>query len=388
MEERKFQKIYKNKCAQYRYIPSIIQKKVNRVICLGDIHGDYELAIKMLTSAGLIRFKNNTNYYQKGGLVESNYLTNSLTKSTDVEWIGGETHVVQVGDQIDRCRPVAGMSCDNPHTTDDDEGNDIRIMEMFNELDRQAQKVGGAVISLLGNHELMNSMGYLDYVSYEGLKEFENYVDPNDKNIRFKSGYDARLHAFKPGNEYAVMMGCTRVPAVIIGSNLFVHAGIVDALINEIGLKGLDDLERINIWIRSWLLDELDYKYVENIINSSKHSMFWTRVLGRIPPGISMKNNACSKHITKILKIFKIGHLIIGHTPQSFLYSKDINSTCDDKVWRVDNGSSSAFNKYDPMKMQSGITSDSRRMQYLEILNDTQYNVCDVMGCKASLPFI
>ena len=47
-------------------------------------------------------------------------------------------------------------------------------------------------------------------------------------------------------------MGCTRLPAVIIGSNIFVHAGIIDALIKEIDLKGIGDFENdlAHVWIK------------------------------------------------------------------------------------------------------------------------------------------
>ena len=280
------------------------------------------------------------------------------------------------------------MRCDNPNTTKNDENSDIKIMNLFNDLNLQAIKVGGAVISLLGNHEIMNAMGQLQYVSYQGIKQFESYVDPNNPNIKFSSGMEARAHAFSPGNEYGKMLGCTRLPAVIIGSNVFVHAGIVDALINEISLNGLEDFEKINIKLRRWLLGLLDQNYVEHIIKFSKNSMFWTRILGKIPPGTSMSNPMCMDNIKNVLSLFKVGSMVIGHTPQSFLYSDDINSTCDNKIWRVDNGSSAAFNAFDTNLSNSGIKSTSRRTQYLEIRNDSEYYVCDKTSCHRETKMI
>ena len=87
----------------------------------------------------------------------------------------------------------------------------------------------------------------------------------------------------------------------------------------------------------------------------------------------------------KVLNLFQIGSIVIGHTPQSFMYSNDINSTCDNKVWRVDNGSSSAFNNFDTVFKETGIYTSSRRTQYLEIINDTNYFVCDGKGCKKEI---
>lgn len=351
---------YTKLCSPYSYSPAILPQK-ERIVVFGDIHGDMSLAVDMLTKSGVASY-------------------NTITG--DVDWIGGKTCVVQVGDQIDRCRPMPGLLCNHPKATYNDEANDIKIMEMFNKLSLQAKSQGGEVISLLGNHELLNALGKLDYVSYEGIKQFENYVDPDSPNRKFDNGQEARIHAFQPGRVYGRMMGCTRLPAVIIGSNMFVHAGIIDALIQEIDLKGFDDFEKINIKIRKWLLGLLDQDYVTDIIKYSKNSMFWSRILGKIPPGTSLTDPQCSKNIKNVLKIFNVGSIIIGHTPQSFTYSDDINSTCDSRVWRVDNGSSLAFNTIDPIFQRTGIFSKSRRMQYLEIINDNNYFVCDGSGCK------
>lgn len=353
---------YKKQCSSFDYIPAILPAK-KRVIVFGDIHGDFALMIDMFTSAGLIRYINGIKY----------------------KWIGKSTYVVQVGDQIDRCRPVNGLPCNHPNSTINDEGNDIKILEFFNEMHKQAKKKGGAVISLLGNHELLNATGYMNYVSYEGLKQFENYKDKTLPNKTFDSGIEARIHAFQPGNEYGKMMGCTRLPAVIIGSNIFVHAGIIDALIRDINLKGLEDFERINIKIRRWLLGLIEQDKVNNIIKVSENSMFWTRLLGKIQPGVNLNDPVCKNNIKDVLNLFKVGSIVIGHTPQSFLYSNDINSTCSGRVWRVDNGSSSAFNAFDMKLKNTGVTEYSRRVQYLEIINDNKYYKCDQYNCKCEI---
>lgn len=141
--------IYSKKCKGYDYTPAILGKK-NRIIVFGDIHGDFRLALAMLADSKVIEIKNKK-----------------------IIWRGGDTYVIQVGDQIDRCRPIDNMICKNKNTTYKDEANDIKILKLFTNLDKQARKVGGAVISLLGNHEIMNSTGYLDYVSYKGLEQFK-----------------------------------------------------------------------------------------------------------------------------------------------------------------------------------------------------------------------
>lgn len=354
-----------NSCApyNYKYSPSILPAR-ERIVVFGDIHGDLQLAIQMLTSSGVAKID---------------------IKNNIIQWIGGTTCVVQVGDQVDRCRPMPGTTCAQKNTTPNDEASDILIMEMFNELGIQAERIGGKVISLLGNHELMNSMGYLDYVSYKGLEQFENYKDPSNPQKIFSSGREARAYAFKPGKTYGKMMGCTRYATVIIGSNLFVHAGIVNALIKEINITGMKDFETININIKRWLIGLLDEKYVNHIVKYSDNSMFWSRILGKIPAGVTLDDPRCMDNIKGVLDLFQIGSMIIGHTPQSFLYNNDINSTCNDKIWRVDNGSSHAFDIFDDNLTNTKTPHVNRRMQYLEIINDTNYFVCDINGCKRSI---
>lgn len=346
---------YPEKCAEFgfSYIPTTM-KAVNRLVVLGDIHGDYKLFIDMLKIAGVAEANSN------GKMI----------------WTGGTTYVVQVGDQIDRCRPMGIMQCTDPRMTFNDEASDIKIMKLANDLHLQAVRNGGAFISLLGNHELMNATGAMAYVSYEGLKEFENYRDPVTGEI-FQSGMNGRIHAFKPGNEYGKMLGCTRLPAVIIGNHLMVHAGMVNGLIEQLGLSEKNDLESISILLRKWLLGMIKKKNIKNIIDSSRVSMFWTRILGNIPPDTSLSNPVCIGHISKVLDIFGIGSIIVGHTPQSFSYSDDINQTCDGRVWRVDNGSSSAFHKFDRDMMTTGKIKHSRRPQVLEIINDSEYFILD-----------
>lgn len=344
--------IYPKICPSDQYVPSILPP-VKRIVVIGDIHGDYNLLIKLLQIANVININKND-----GNLI----------------WTGQNTYVIQVGDQIDRCRPFGNMLCSNPLTTYQDEASDIKIMKTCNELHKQAILVGGAFISLLGNHEIMGAMGILDYVSYLGMREFDNYIDPENPTVKFESGEDARKYAFGSGHEIGKMMGCTRVSVITIGKHLFVHAGIIDALIDEIGLSGIDDLEIVNISMRMWLLGLLKNKYIKPLI--SKNSMFWTRILGNIPPNVNYENPVCITHIGKVLKLFNIENIIIAHTPQSFIYDQDINKTCD-HIFRVDNGSSSAFHKFDINLMKTGKTKHSRRPQVLEIIDDDKYFILD-----------
>jgi len=399
---------FKDNCKNYTFVP-FIYEKVDRIVVLGDIHGDYKMAIKLLIMSKVAeivsektiqriktkKIKKSSKKSSKQsskqkkqkrleitGSTEISNITSSITdveKEYKLKWIGGKTHVVQVGDQIDRCRPNGSKTCDNPLTlrSSEDEDSDTKILKLFTDLHEQAVEHGGAVISLLGNHELLNALGEVQYVSFKGLNKFmEKYkVDGLD----FEDPIEARKHAFQPGNEYGKFLGCTRNATVVIGSNLFVHAGIVDTLARELKLNSYLDVENINIIIKKWLLGLIQTNQVNNLVRS-QDSMFWSRILGSIPNNMPMSYEDCKDNITEVLKIFKIDKMIIGHTPQSFMFNKDINGTCGNKIWRVDNGGSKAFDTFDKHMKTYGERHHNRRYQYLEILNDNEYHVYDKNG--------
>ena len=62
-------------------IPPSILMPVKRIIAIGDLHGDYKATIISLQKANVINSKN--------------------------EWIGGDTIVVQLGDQLDNYNLVS-----------------------------------------------------------------------------------------------------------------------------------------------------------------------------------------------------------------------------------------------------------------------------------------
>ena len=110
---------------------------VERIVAIGDIHGDYDNYIAVLKNAGVIN--------RRG------------------RWAAGKTHVVQVGDIPDR----------GPDT--------LKIIEHLQKLEKQALKAGGRLHLLIGNHEHMNITGDLRYV-HPG--EYEAFENRNSKQLR------------------------------------------------------------------------------------------------------------------------------------------------------------------------------------------------------------
>ena len=272
---------------------------VNRILVLGDIHGDFNMLIKLLRKGNVINKSN--------------------------KWIGKDTVVVQVGDQIDSCRPDMPGACLNPNYTKNDKAEDVKVLEFMTDLHEEAERYGGAIYSLIGNHELMNVDGDMNYVSYENLKAF--------------GGEYGRQEAFKPGNKMANYLACTRKMALIIGSNLFVHAGFTAELVKKYKNYGIDDINKL---MALYLLDELKNpnNFKEDFM-VKENSPLWTRTFGNI----NMSNETCERLMRPLEEVYKIDRIYVGHTPQ---LEKGINSTCDGRVWRTDVGVSNAFDNVDP----------------------------------------
>lgn len=353
--DSKYDSEFEKDCNGYSKLPHILPAK-KRIIAIGDLHGDYQLTIDCLKIANVI--------------------------DNDLNWIAkpSDTVVIQIGDQVDRCRPNIDSKCDDPNTTLNDEGRDIDILNLFNSLHKKAHLHGGGVYSLLGNHEIMNVQGNLNYVSYEGLQQFKDEINP-DTGKKFNSGKEARKFLFKRGNKYANMLACTRQTAVIIGSNLFVHAAIVPKLARIYNVKD------INIMIRKWLLKEFSSEKevkgigrIKDILVNYEVSPFWPRLLGNLPNNIPLNDDRCMDFLQETLDLYKCNNIIIGHTPQFFSNKSGISTTCkginekNEKnmgVWRIDTGSSKAFEQFE----QNNKLSEEREPQVLEILNDNTFNI-------------
>ncbi len=132
---------------------------VPRVVAVGDIHGAYDNLVALLKTAGIIDQKQN--------------------------WAGGKAHLVQNGDIVDR----------GP--------NSKKAMDLLMELEEQAEKAGGRVHVLIGNHEAMNVVGILDLVSRQ---EYESYTDRDSRRLQesfFDRYYDQMRQEAKEREEKA-----------------------------------------------------------------------------------------------------------------------------------------------------------------------------------------
>ena len=275
-------------------IPPSVLPPVKRIIAIGDLHGDFKATIIALTNAKLINKKR--------------------------EWIGGKTVVIQLGDQVDR----GGRDDDAP-----DEDSEIKIMNLFDRLHKQAELVGGAVYSLLGNHELMNVLGDFSYTSVMGIKHF--------------GGEDERYKHFRPGGRIAKKFGRNRNIIMKIGNWVFVHGGLTPRLAKKYKIPEINSIMRSYLMGNEKLENNLCFR--ELFLNNG--SLLWTR-------RYSEENPDC-KSLELTLQYLNAKKLVVAHTPQD-----KINCKCKGSIWRIDVAMSQAFGK----------RKGNERIQVLEIIDD------------------
>jgi len=112
------------------------------VVAIADVHNDFDDFVAILRRTGLIDKQNH--------------------------WTGGKTTFVQTGDLLDR----------GPKPRE--------VMDLMMALEKEAAQAGGRVVGLLGNHEVMNIMGDLRYVT---PVNYASFTDGNSEKRR-KAAYD------------------------------------------------------------------------------------------------------------------------------------------------------------------------------------------------------
>ena len=168
-----------------------------RLVAIGDVHGDYDAMMQALRIAEVV--------------------------DDEGSWMGGDTWVVQTGDQLDRG------------------DQERRILDDLPRLADEAWEAGGALIVLNGNHEAMNVALDLRYVTDGGFAEFADLApdEPDSELESYPEEERGRVFAFRPGGPYAMQLGERNI-AVIVGDTAFVHGGLNPSHA-ERGLERMND---------------------------------------------------------------------------------------------------------------------------------------------------
>jgi len=177
---------------------------VPRIVVIPDVHGAYEALVELLKATGMV--------------------------DESLSWTGGDTHLVSLGDLVDRG------------------GGSRAAMDLFMRLEAEAPTAGGQVHVVLGNHEHMNLIGDLRYVSGaeyaafadeepEGARERARQdfagahpdLDADEQTVAFQKryppGFFGHRAAFRPSGHYGRwLMGLPIL--IVINDTAFVHGGL------------------------------------------------------------------------------------------------------------------------------------------------------------------
>ncbi len=255
--------------------PKSFYPAVQRIVALGDLHGDLEAAREALRLAGVM--------------------------GADGKWSGGRTVLVQTGDILDR---------------GDEEPE---ILELFDSLAAQARASGGGVLLLNGNHELMNAYQDFRYVTEDGFADYADTPPPPTPDSAFlalDTIHRGRAAAFLPGGSMALRIARFNT-AVAVGNTVFAHGGVLPANVD----LGLDSL---NARVRTWLLGEGPQpEWIRG-----DDSPVWNRVYSSEPT-----QGACDT-LSNVLEWLGMARMVVGHTVQR----TGITAFCGGRVWAIDVG--------------------------------------------------
>ena len=298
-----------------------------RIVAVGDLHGDYEVWTAIARDAGLIDAKGH--------------------------WAGGATILVQTGDITDR----------GPDS--------LKIIRQLQVLQKEAPRAGGQVIVLVGNHEAMNVTGDLRYVDpgefaafrdahSEALREAvwdangklfianykRKYPAMTDREIRtdwLKAtplGMLEHQRAWAPDG--ALGRWTASLPALVkLGGSLFVHGGISAAYT---AMGGTDEINR-----RVRAAVAAGDKSPTSILYDPLGPLWYRGLITRGPAfeqevaaaaAAAGKSNTprppIDQELDLVLAAFGVKRLVVGHTPNL----RGIGIGPGGKLVRIDTGNS------------------------------------------------
>ena len=258
-------------------------------MAVGDVHGAYEPFRAILRETKII--------------------------DTRDRWIGGRAILIQTGDVLDR-------------------GADSRrVMDLLRRLERDAQRAGGRVYALLGNHELMRLVGDLRYLSAGEIKAFVRADSPELRELVYQRSLEAEAArakaekraldeadfrgrflkevplgflemriAFEPKGEYGAWLRA-RPTMVKVNGIAFMHGGVSD-VVAPLGCGGINGTVS-----RDLAALPTQPEQVAALLGATETGPLWYRGLATEP------ESAFAPTFAKILESVQARAFVIGHTP-------------------------------------------------------------------------
>ncbi|KAG9446973.1 hypothetical protein H6P81_013101 [Aristolochia fimbriata] len=303
----------------------------DRLVAVGDLHGDLPKSLQALGIAGLI-------------------------DPGTGHWTAGSTTAVQVGDVLDRG------------------ADEIGLLYFLHRLKQDAAARGGALLTMLGNHEIMNIESDFRYVDPGALPYFEDWarwygagskmkslcppLGPQPDIFRgvprrlagvreeFQSGFRARIAALRPAGPISKRFLSDNPTVLVVGDSVFVHGGLLKDHVDY-------GLERINQEVRRWINGRSGRRSPSFV--RGKDSVVWLRRFSEE----SERKCDCSMLEHVLATIPGARRMIMGHTIQQM----GINGVCQNRAIRIDVGLSKGCGNGLPEVLE--IKGDTKEMRIL-----------------------
>lgn len=396
--------------------------KGRKIYAFADVHGDFRLLVKLLKMSGVMS-SNDLPKPNENGIYDINEMQKYFNS---LKWTGGNSYVVQIGDQIDRTRDVIS------HKSFQDEGSTFEIvylLKRLNELaieynkDKQKNQPVSSnyVFSMLGNHEMMNVDGDLRYCSLAEFKVFAERLNSNKLTQKSQSNKNKtnmsqiykygdnendeeslsihRRNAYKPGGIMANYMSQNHNTLIQIGPFLFVHGGLPLNIAKEYSIFKINEV--VSRYLRGDKLNE-DKK----ALNEITKNLLWNRDMSQDShketiESIRMSRNEEIPLKTKLRRIMRNYQetnnkskspqiLCVGHTPQYFvkedanlLFSIPTNNSTNNPNNKTSNKKTYELyggNNFDVLRLDTGSSrafgevKDTHRRPQIAVLSTSVNN--------------
>jgi hypothetical protein len=307
---------------------------VDKIIAVGDIHGDYDNFVKILKRAGIVDER--------------------------LSWIAGETHFVQTGDIMDR----------------GDYAKDS--FDLLMRLEDEAAKSGGMVHFLIGNHEEMNITGIaFRQPGYVSPKQFASFLPSDYRTKKEKEFSEEFENSHQEGTnsdpiildayfekKWSRLMEDSHIRRMYVntfnddyGRWILEHNSVIK--INDIIFSHGGVSERFSTWplqkINDTLREELNVyrlSYKRSIQPKIKLEILYEPDSPSWNRDIALKDEKVYRHIVdKILDNLGAKYMIIAHTPMtgSPIIPDDekeeekLRTRFDRRIWIIDTGISDYY---------------------------------------------
>lgn len=242
-----------------------IYSNVDSLFVVGDVHGRYDELNNLL---------------QKSNLIDSS-----------LNWIGGNAHLVFLGDLFDR-------------------GDDVtKVLWFIYGLEDKAESAGGKVHVVLGNHEIMT------------MSDDLRYVGPKENSLAATYGikYSEMYH---PLNSFLGNWLASKPTVLKIDNAIFAHGGIIDL--------GTNSINEYNDLVYGYIQEPIFLDIMEAAPDTTRYSKdLWSQRYSFFYNSLSpfwyrgyAQSDTLQSQLNAMLKKYKSKVHVIAHTPLESITEK------------------------------------------------------------------